>query len=236
MEIHYEWGVTGALKASQRGDICIVIDIFRASSTIVTALAVGFLTIKPTQTWMAKPPNYLTAGESNGEKISACDFGNSPCEIIASQKRADKLLIKTTNGSRCIENINNPAAVVLIGCMLNATSVAEIALTLSKKNNKNISFVLAGCRGEYCEDDDIAGKFIAEIIQRKRQAQPICKQLYSDTRDLLLKSAAAQRLITKGHADDVSFCTQWDCYAIAPVYHILSKEITALLAPEKVNI
>nr|MCU0358156.1 2-phosphosulfolactate phosphatase [Cyclobacteriaceae bacterium] len=58
----------------------VVVDILRATSCMVTALAHGVAGIKPFASLedclAMKAQGYLTAGERNGEKVPGFDFGN----------------------------------------------------------------------------------------------------------------------------------------------------------------
>ena len=85
------------------GDIPVVIDNLRASSTIITALAYGVKEIMPVAhdeaAMQLKEQGVVIAGESGGIKLPGYDLGNSPVELIrrAEQEPFKKLAIKTSN-------------------------------------------------------------------------------------------------------------------------------------------
>src|SRR5690349_8426325 len=94
---------------------CVVFDVLRATSTIVTALANGAASVQAVPSIPAalelkkKNPNLLLAGERDGFRITSkltgsidFDFGNSPREFTPNQVQDRELVITTTNGSRAI--------------------------------------------------------------------------------------------------------------------------------------
>ena len=95
------------------GTVCVVFDVLRATSTIVTALARGAESVLPVGSieealrCRADDPCVLLAGERNGLRISASDtgsvdfdLGNSPLEYTAAVVRGRRIVTTTTNGTR----------------------------------------------------------------------------------------------------------------------------------------
>ena len=89
------------------GTTCVVFDVLRATSTIVTALAAGAAGVLPVEeisealAWRRRP-DVLLAGERGGQRISAAltggvefDLGNSPREFTP-ERVAGKLIVSTT--------------------------------------------------------------------------------------------------------------------------------------------
>ena len=67
-------------KASKRGDLVIVIDVVRATTSIITAISNDAKTVIPVQTvkeamqLRRKHPDYLLAGEREGVKPKGFDL------------------------------------------------------------------------------------------------------------------------------------------------------------------
>ena len=108
------------------GETIVLIDNLRASSTIVTALAMGIEAVIPLtddqKVFELKDDQVLTAGESGGVKLDGYDIGNSPVEIESNCKSLQykTLLIKTTNLVPRL--LTFPHAVICSSLNLNATA------------------------------------------------------------------------------------------------------------------
>src|SRR5580765_4643975 len=92
------------------GGAGIVIDVLRATTTIVHALAAGCIAVRPcaeieeTQALAGTLPKrgVLRAGERGGVPIPDFDLGNSPREFTAKKCKGKTLILTTTNGTRAI--------------------------------------------------------------------------------------------------------------------------------------
>ena len=207
----FEIGISGAIAAAERNDICIVIDVLRASSTIITALQLGVSYVQPVITL---PKNYegLSAGEYKGKKQSGFNLGNSPTELFLHQKNltGKPLLLSSTNGTGCITASVGSDNTVLIGALLNKTAIAHYATRLAISQKKNIALILAGSQENLEADDLIAGMAIANVLTHTELVIP---DWFSGLQPLplsLAKTAAAQRLCELGYSDDVFYCSQED--------------------------
>jgi 2-phosphosulfolactate phosphatase len=84
----------------------VVVDIFRATSCMVTAFASGAYEIVPVeevelcQQYGAK--GYLTAAERNGITPAGFDFDNSPFSYQVEKVKGAKICVTTTNGTVAI--------------------------------------------------------------------------------------------------------------------------------------
>src|SRR3989442_10813079 len=92
-----------------RDSTVLVIDVLRASTTMIAALAGGAAAIVP----VAEPAEALrraaaigngtlTAGERHGERIAGFDLGNSPVEVAARDIRLRTIVFTTSNGTRAL--------------------------------------------------------------------------------------------------------------------------------------
>ena len=117
--------------------ICLVFDVLRATSSMVTALAHGAESIIPVAeipeavALRRRDPNILLGGERNGVRITAdlaggvnFDFGNSPREFATEAVRGRAIAMTTTNGTRALHACAR-ARLVLIGSFLNLTATVQ---------------------------------------------------------------------------------------------------------------
>ncbi|HEY9642084.1 MAG TPA: 2-phosphosulfolactate phosphatase, partial [Coleofasciculaceae cyanobacterium] len=94
-------------------DCAIAIDVLRATSTMATALAAGAEAVQVfssmdelmqvSEHWL--PDKRLRAGERGGAKVQGCELGNSPLDCIPEQVSGKRLFMSTTNGTRCLTQI-----------------------------------------------------------------------------------------------------------------------------------
>ncbi|NKB47328.1 MAG: hypothetical protein GKR77_06020, partial [Legionellales bacterium] len=163
--VTFRVGISGAQAAARAKDVCIVVDVLRASSTIMTALHHGYQHIIPVANLTQIPPNQWVAGEADGAKLAGCQFGNSPLEITQQPPVADSLYLHTTNGTGCIQAAaTDNESPVFIGALLNQTCIANQASQAAKHHHANISIILAGWHGTLEMDDWVTGSAILADI------------------------------------------------------------------------
>lgn len=198
-------GVSGA-KSTKHNECCVIIDVLRASSTIVTALAHGVKEIKTvtsiTDALTLKRKKYTTVGERKCVKIPGFDLGNSPVEFLNSIKNHSikKMVLTTSNLTRVLVHLE----VAYICSSLNLTAVS----TLIQGGKVNI--VAAGGPHGVVEDLGIALAVMMRLKGIKLQKGLIQK--------MITHSPAAKHLTTIGYRDDVKFITQVDKYKVVPLY------------------
>ena len=124
--------------------IVVVIDVFRATSTIATALYNGAARIIPVDSVelcieLGKSTGGITAGERDGKVIKGLEYGNSPAEYPRSFIEGKTLVLTTTNGTRLLHMaLNNGAAEVITGSFPNLSAVCDHLLAQNKH-------VILGC-------------------------------------------------------------------------------------------
>src|SRR3954452_13175887 len=107
---------------------CVVFDVLRATSSMITALEHGAAEIHPVCTieeaFAAKErmPDAVLGGERHGDPIAGFDIGNSPLEYRDFAGRA--IVSTTTNGTIALRACDG-AREVLVGAILNLQAVAE---------------------------------------------------------------------------------------------------------------
>lgn len=209
----------------------IVVDVLRASTSIITAVRNGAQQIVPTADAGEAAAvvgrlglrDCVLAGERGGEKLSGFDIGNSPSEFSKSLVGGKTVVISTTNGTVAIHGLSS-AKTLLIGGMINKTAIAKKALEL--KND--VLIVCAGTDGNVSADDICAAGAIADAIVNNsdetvdltdftRVSLALYKDLHDERFDLS-KTRHFSRLVELGFEKDTELCFEEDVTDVVPVY------------------
>ena len=203
--------------------VVVVVDIFRATSSMVTAFAHGIARIRPVadvdECHTLRNSDYLTAGERNGIKVEAFDCGNSPFDYQHASIRGKSLAMTTTNGTQAIE-LSKGASSLLIGAFLNLSSLAKSLVA----QEHDVLVVCAGWKGHVnLEDTLFAGALLEQLSHHfsgesdaALTAQVLYQTAQSDLPGFLSKSSHVGRLQNLGRHDDIAFCLQHDQYDVVP--------------------
>ena len=169
VRVDVEFGAKDAFRAVKRGDLIIVDDVLRCTSSIVSALANGVKAVIPTETLKEayrlreQRPDFLLAGERKGRKLRGLDLGNSPLEFAQEVVEGRTVIMTTTSGTRALVRCRR-AEHVLVGAFLNAEAVAKKAVEIAKRKRVNVSFVLAGEKGLFSLEDFLCAGAIASAF------------------------------------------------------------------------
>jgi 2-phosphosulfolactate phosphatase len=239
MRLSLELVAKNGENAVERGDVVVVIDVLRCTSSIITALAHGAKSIIPVRTVKEARkiyrdnPNYILAGERKGLKPKGFTLGNSPLAFTKNLVEGKKIVITTTSGTVALSNVKG-SRWVLIGAMLNAKYVAEAAYMLSEKEDRGISLVLSGSRGTFSLEDFLgAGAIIDTLpkVQIERDDAAYAAFLaFNNAKDSLIATLQdgvhGRNLQRLGFGKDVVFCSQLNRYKIVP--HLKNNEIAPI--------
>ncbi len=204
----------------------VVLDVLRATSSVVTALANGAKEVRllgtveeVTAAVVTTPPPVITAGERGCLKVPGFDLGNSPAEFKTDRISGTTVLLSTTNGTRAAIAARD-AHTLCLACLLNASATAK-ALTRELDSLHTI-FVLAGTNGRIAHEDMIgAGAILWSLLgDSYRVDLPftdtawLAYNAFSATRNRL---GAALRLgqgginlMENGFEEDIDFCAAID--------------------------
>ena len=206
--------------------IVVVIDIFRATSSICYGIENGAEAIIPVPeveeclAYQEKHPEYLLAAERNGEVVSGFDFGNSPFSYTKEKVAGKTVVLTTTNGTHAL-HLSRKAKKVVIGSFLNLTAVCNWL----KTQNDNILLVCAGWKNNFnLEDTMFAGSVVDQLKGAGfilDDAAIAADDLYSiaknDLPGYLKKTSHSERLKKLGIEADIAFCLQVDITTAIPV-------------------
>lgn len=218
-----------------RGAIAVVIDVLRASTTIVHALDAGAKSVIP-----CRSPNdaralaaglaneqVLLGGERRGVLIEGFDLDNSPLRYTPDAVDGKTIVFTTTNGTRALMQCES-AERVLIGAFVNLN-----ALIGSLANNaRSVHLVCAGTHGEISSEDILCAGAIAlgirsadaEIELAGRSTAPAMAdyQTRSHSRHSLYEAVCAspggRDLLALGFERDVRRAVEWDLFDLVPEY------------------
>ena len=147
----------------------VVIDVLRASTTIVHALEAGADSVIPclevddARRVAAELPVWevVLGGERGGLPIDGFDLGNSPTEYTPERVEGRTVIFTTTNGTRAMSQCRL-AERVLIGAFVNAQAIFEELI-----GTQRIHLLCAGTEGDYSRDDVLLAGLLVERLQRR---------------------------------------------------------------------
>jgi 2-phosphosulfolactate phosphatase len=220
-----------ASRAARRRDLIIVIDVLRATTSIVTLLAQGAMSIVPVATVREAieihkdHSDYLLVGERQDHKPEGFDFGNSPTELAEENLQKKNIVLTTTNGTKALAN-SKEARWIAIGAFLNAQALAQKAVEISSREGIGLSFVLAGEKNCFSLEDflcagAITERFARNAVELSDKATAALLAFKGARKNLLetvQKSRHGQDLISAGFRKDIEFACQLDVYDLVPFY------------------
>jgi len=148
------------------GHAIVVVDVLRASTTIVSALHKGFK-VFPVQTTdeafilASALKNPLLVGELGGNVPYGFNMTNSPVEIMNSNEVHRPIIFISSSGSQLVRN-SIGADAIYIGCFRNFSAIANYAGKLHQK----IAVIGAGTRGQFRREDLMGCAWIGEMLQK----------------------------------------------------------------------
>jgi 2-phosphosulfolactate phosphatase len=211
--------------------VCVVFDVLRATSALVTALHNGAKAILPVAeisealAFRQTQPGVLLGGERGGVRISAngvvFDLGNSPREYTPEKVRGQTIVSTTTNGTRALRACAG-AKTVLAASFLNLTATAKF---LRQKNFAEILLVCAGTHAAAALEDALAAGALCELLAENPAAGTLSdsaeivrcayEQAKSNLAEVARRSENARRLLAIPELrGDVAFCLQRDIYSL----------------------
>ena len=209
---------------------CVVFDVLRATSSMLTALHHGaeeiipVIEISEALAIKQQRPRVLLAGERHGLRIRReltgsvdFDFGNSPRDFTPEKVRGQSIAWTTTNGTRALRACAT-AEMILLGALANLRSAADL---LDQLRPKNLLLVCAGTFEDAAFEDQFAAGALIDLLQHgikpgalSDSAQLVwraARQLGDDSNALIESSLNARRLLANPDlAPDVALCLRRD--------------------------
>lgn len=152
---------------------CVVFDVLRATSVMITALANGAEAMLPVSeiadavAMRQQRPEVLLAGERHGLRITAAqsggvdfELGNSPREFTRERVAGRTIVTTTTNGTRALRACAR-AGRVLIGSLLNLQALADELLV---RPPERLLLICAGTAEEAAYEDTLAAGGLCDLL------------------------------------------------------------------------
>jgi 2-phosphosulfolactate phosphatase len=209
--------------------IVVIIDVFRATSTIATALHNGAAKIIPVDD-VEKckqignlTPNSITAGERDGKVIEGLQYGNSPAEYGRDFIEGKTLVLTTTNGTKLLHMaLRNGATEVITGSFPNLSAVCDFLV----KQNKNVFLGCSAWKDRFnLEDTLFAGAVIDTIKEHFTihcDSSLMAEQMYNihkhDMYSFARLTTHWHRLSKFGLEKDLEYCVTKDVANVLPIY------------------
>jgi 2-phosphosulfolactate phosphatase len=154
------------------GATAVVVDVFLATTTLLTILENGARQIFPVASLeeaesargKLDASNVLRGGEQDAERIDGYDHGPFPEEYPPETVANKDVVFVTTNGTRAIADAA-PAERVLLGCLRNAPAVARY---LEESGTGSVYLICAGSAGRFTVEDFLGAATVLSCMKTKK--------------------------------------------------------------------
>jgi 2-phosphosulfolactate phosphatase len=206
--------------------VVVVIDVFRATSAIVTAFYNGVSKMIPVATVQEakeyQANGFMAAAERDGEMMEGFELGNSPFGYMNSKVKGKTIAISTTNGTQAIE-ASRKASKIIIGSFLNLDVVCDYLVA----QKKDVILVCAGWKNKFNLEDTLFAGAVVDKLTTESDFQIDCdsaiasKHLYNVAKDnlynFLSNSSHRNRLAKLDLERDIKYCLTLNLCPIIPV-------------------
>ena len=202
-----------------KGKLMVVVDIFRATSTMVAALAHGVTEILPFADLEScramQAQGYLIAGERDGLTAPGFELGNSPVAFLEGNYAGKKLAMTTTNGTLALDK-SKGASEILIGAFPNLQATASYI----QSRNLDVLIHCAGWKGRFNLEDSLYAGALVQALSSSHANQEdgalamssLFAQEGNNLATYLAQASHAKRLQNHGIEDDIDFCLSLNRY------------------------
>ena len=211
--------------------VAVVVDVMRATSTIVQALASGYrrvlccAEIDDARTLRAElGDSAITGGERDAKRIEAFDAGASPREFL--EPRAETLILSTTNGTRAIVAAAASCSEVVLGALLNLDAVARHA----RERGEDAVVLCAGYKDAFAIDDAYCSGRIVALLEAGRTDAAVAAGVIAERYPRAIDGINARTYGPPGLEEDIAWCSQESVLEVVPRFSRLvgpSAEIVA---------
>ena len=210
----------------------VVMDVLRATTTIIVALSHGCKYVVPFEEvnevfqHASKLPvkRALKCGERYGKKVEGFDLGNSPVDYVSTVVSNKVILLSTTNGTRALL-ASKKAAETIILSLVNMSAVAEY---LSKKATE-LLMIAAGTNNAHSVEDTYCAGMLMDLIMKNsineiimsenaHSALKITQKYGENISAMFMDSKHGKYLHQLGFEADLELCAKLDSVPIVPKY------------------
>lgn len=209
--------------------VVVIIDVFRATSTIASALYNGAKCVIPVDSVpkaieISKSIGGIAAGERDGMIAEGLQHGNSPLEYGREFIENQTLVLTTTNGTRLLQMaLDKGADTIISGSFPNLSAVCDYLMA----EKKNVVLGCAGWKDRFNLEDTL---FAGAVISRLKKdftihcdSSLMAESMYSKHKSNLAGFAPRlthyHRLVERfGLIEDIKFCLTADLANVLPLY------------------
>ncbi len=206
--------------------IVVVVDILRATTSMVSALAHGAKSVIPVSTiekaMELKKNGFPVAAERDGSLLSFADHGNSALEYMNGKVKGEKLIFSTTNGTMAIQT-GKDFGEVLIGAFSNLSAIADWI----SEQDKNVIILCSGWKNSFCLEDTIFAGALTEKLLESKDYNIHCDSAFAaidlwnvakgDLLNYIQKATHRERLRILGVDDVLEYSFKMDTTPIVPI-------------------
>ena len=217
-------------RLDRRSHAVAIIDVVRASTTMVQGLASGCPAFIPVPSVASArrtaralgSPDVLVGGERRGVAVRGFDLGNSPLEYTPERVKGKTVVFTTTNGTAAIAAATDARRVV-IAAFVNLEAVIRHLVA----DGGDVTVAAAGRLGRPALDDTVCAGLIVERVRQESEggytltdgaylALEASKEQRPRLREMLAQAASGRALKALGAEDDLDFCARLDVFDLVP--------------------
>lgn len=171
--------------------IVVVVDVFRATTTMAAAFKNGVRSIRPVATVEEaqeyKAKSWLVGAERNVKRCDFADFGNSPFDYTPEKVAGKDVIFTTTNGTRAI-TIARSAYRVITGAFINLQAVADYCLF----HERDVVVLCSGWQDKVNTEDTLFGGALVDVLAQTGKYEPatdaatIARDMWTTNKDNLI--------------------------------------------------
>lgn len=209
--------------------VVVIIDVFRATTTIATALYNGAARVIPVaEVEECKRlgniiSGSITAGEREGKVIEGLQYGNSPTEYPRAFIENKTLVLTTTNGTKLLHAaFAKGCEEVVTGSFVNLSAVGNYLLA----QDKNVILGCSGWKDKFNLEDTL---FAGAVIDRVKEhfiiyddsslmANEMFRLHQKDLYSFIQHTTHWHRLAAYGLEKDLQYCVSIDVANVLPLY------------------
>jgi 2-phosphosulfolactate phosphatase len=205
----------------------VVIDVLRATTSIVVAFQHGCRSILPVadfaeaQQARMVAPDAVLAGEQGGLRIPSFDLGNSPREFTREAVGGRDVILATSNGTKTLRAVGG-GRTVAIGAFLNRAAVGDWLVA----RGADSLIVCSGYEGGFSLEDAVcAGAIVDRAVGVSERlslgdgawaCQVLWERFGADLLRLLPETAWGRRMLAMGFGPDMEVCAHADVTDVVP--------------------
>jgi len=208
--------------------VVVIIDVFRATSTIAAALYNGATKVIPVDSVrgaidIGTEMGCITAGERDGKIAEGLQYGNSPFEYPGEFIKDKTLVLTTTNGTKLLHMaLKMGASEIVTGSFPNLSAVCEHIIG----SGKNVVLGCSAWKDRVNMEDTL---FAGAVVQRVKEyytihcdaslaAESLYEFTHNDIWNFITRATHYHRLAAYGLEKDMEWCLSIDSANILPAY------------------